>query len=623
MKVVSFVVSALAVLSAFCGQAALAQSDSTIELTNSISRKSQNLSGAWRYSVDPYRVGQAGFHGGAPSTNALRFADTNIDAALATNPKIFFEQDMERAPQIKLPGAWNATQTELRYYDGLMWYRRHFDNLAIPNERTFLHFDGANYKVSAYVNGALVGSHEGGFTAFSFEITDKLRAGDNQITLGVDCAHDAQSVPPQVTDWDLYCGVTRPINVIYTAQTFIDSARIRLLDNGNLGGSVQLNGLQKSSQNIEVSIPELNQKIRAITNADGYASFEISHPRSLVKWSPDNPKLYKVEFSTLTDSLKDNVGFRTIATRGTQLLLNGKPIYLRGISMHEEELGANPSRNMTSAAARELFMHIKNGLNGNFVRLSHYTHSETTLRLADEMGLLVWGEIPVYWTVDFSSPHSLEIARQAQQEAIARDFNRASIIIWSVGNETPISEPRNIFMRKLVAQTRTLDPSRLLSAAIMASRKDENGKTTITVDDPLIADLDLLAVNTYNGWYSEDELSALPQIKWVSRTNKPMIFSEFGADAKYGVHGDAQNAKFSEEYQALYYQKTLEMADKMPFLVGLSPWILKDFRSPRRQHPVYQEGWNRKGLLSETGQKKQAYDVMAKFYKARESKPKH
>ncbi|NOT64642.1 MAG: beta-glucuronidase [Methylotenera sp.] len=614
-------VSTLAFLSVFCGQVALAQSHSTVELTNSTSRKSQNLSGEWRYSVDPYRVGQLGFHGGAPSANALRFADTNIDAALAANPKTFFEQDMEHAPQIKLPGAWNATQTELRYYEGLMWYRRHFDNIATQNERAFLHFDGANYKVSAYVNGALVGSHEGGFTAFSFEITEQLRAGNNQITLGVDCAHNAQSVPPQVTDWDLYCGVTRPINVIYTAQTFINSARIRLLDNGNLGGSVQLNGAQKSNQNIEVSIPELNKKIRTVTNADGYANFEFPRPRGLVKWSPEHPKLYQVEFVTNTDSLKDKVGFRTITTRGTQLLLNDKPIYLRGISMHEEELGTNPSRNMTSAAARELFKHIKNGLNGNFVRLSHYTHSETTLRLADEMGLLVWGEIPVYWTVDFNSPHSLEIAQQTQQEAIARDFNRASIIIWSVGNETPISESRNIFMLKLVAQTRSLDPSRLVSAAIMASRKYENGKATITVDDPLIADLDLLAVNTYNGWYSEDELSALPQIEWVSRADKPMIFSEFGADAKYGVHGDAKNAKFSEEYQALYYQKTLEMADRIPFLVGLSPWILKDFRSPRRQHPIYQEGWNRKGLLSEIGQKKQAYNVLAKFYKVRESKP--
>jgi len=622
MKIISYVVAAI-LLFVFFSQVALAQSSTNVELSNFTALKSQDIAGEWRYSVDPYRVGQVGFHGGAPSANALRFADANIDAILATNPKTFFEQDMEHAPEIKLPGAWNATQSELRYYDGLMWYRHHFDNLATPNERAFLHFDGVNYKVSAYVNGALVGSHEGGFTAFNFEITDKLRAGDNQITLGVDCVHNAQSVPPQVTDWDLYCGVTRPINIIYTAQTFIDSAHLRLLDNGNLGGSVRLNGAQKSKQNVEVSIPELRKRIRTITNADGYASFEISHPRDLVKWSPDHPKLYNVEFTTLTDKLKDKVGFRTIVTRGTQLLLNDKPIYLRGISMHEEELGENPSRNMTSAAARELFTHIKNGLNGNFVRLSHYTHSETTLRLADEMGLLVWSEIPVYWTVDFNSAHSLEIAQQAQQEAIARDFNRASIIIWSVGNETPISEQRNIFMRNLVAQARSLDSSRLLSAAIMASRKDENGKTTITVDDPLVADLDLLAVNTYNGWYSEDELSALPQMEWLSRANKPMIFSEFGADAKYGVHGDAQNSKFSEEYQALYYQKTLEMAEKIPFLVGLSPWILKDFRSPRRQHPVYQEGWNRKGLLSETGQKKQAYNVLAQFYKSREFKPKN
>lgn len=608
------------ILISFCGlfaQSAIAQDLAPLELTNSSARKLQDLSGEWRYSVDPYRVGQIGFHGGSASPNALRYADTNIEAALIANPKTFFEQDMEKAPQIMLPGSWNSTQIDLRYYDGLVWYRKHFNNIAAQNERAFIHFDGANYKVSAYVNGNLVGTHEGGFTAFSFEITDKLRDGDNQITLGVDCKHDAQSIPTPITDWDLYCGVTRPVKIIYTPSTFIDSARITLLENGNLKGSVRLNGLQKLGQTIEVSIPELRKKIVLSSNREGIIRFETVAPRGLQKWSPENPKLYTVNFSSPSDKLNDRIGFRTIAVRGTQLLLNGSPIYLRGISMHEEELGQNPSRNMSTDAARTLLGHVKNGLNGNFIRLSHYTHSETTLRLADEMGLLVWGEIPVYWTIDFNSPHSLEIARIAQAEAIARDYNRASIIIWSVGNETPIGDARNQFMRNLISHARGLDQSRIISAAIMASRKDENGNTTIIVDDPLVADLDLLAVNTYNGWYSEDELSALPSMEWVSRANKPMIFSEFGADAKFGVHGDAANMKFSEEYQALYYQKTLEMADRVPFLVGLSPWILKDFRSPRRQHPVYQEGWNRKGLLSETGEKKQAYEVLANFYKTR------
>jgi len=619
VKTRSFFAS-LILLFSMIGTAALAQAIAPqVELTNSAARKSQDLSGPWNYSIDPYRVGQIGFHGGDPSPNAQRFRDVNIDDALIANPFTFFEQDMDKAPQIDLPGAWNSTQTELRYYDGLVWYRRHFNNQSAEGERAFLHFDGANYKVAVYVNGELVGAHEGGFTAFNFEITQTLRSGDNQITIGVDCKHDDQSIPPPITDWDLYCGVTRPVSIIYTPATFIDSARIRLLENGNIGGSARLNGPQNAGQAIEVSIPELNKTVRATTNGLGVAEFEFRAPSSLTKWSPESPKLYDIRFSSRADSLNDRVGFRTITTRGTQLLLNGQPIYLRGMSMHEEELGSNPSRNMTPAAARALFAQLKNGLNGNFVRLSHYTHSETTLRIADEMGLLVWGEIPVYWTVDFNSPHSRAIAEQAMRESVARDFNRASIIIWSVGNETPIGDARNSYMRNLVSHARGLDSSRLISAAIMAGRKSENGQVTITIDDPLAQDLDLLAVNTYNGWYSEDELDDLPSFNWASSANKPMIFSEFGADAKYGFHDETGRIKFSEEYQARYYQKTLEMAERVPFLVGMSPWILKDFRSPRRQHPIYQEGWNRKGLLSEIGERKLAFDVLARFYQSKQA----
>ncbi|MEK7660544.1 MAG: glycoside hydrolase family 2 TIM barrel-domain containing protein [Pseudomonadota bacterium] len=219
--------------------------------------------------------------------------------------------------------------------------------------------------------------------------------------------------------------------------------------------------------------------------------------------------------------------------------------------------------------------------------------------------------------MDFNSAHSMEIAQQAMHESVSRDYNRASVIVWSVGNETPIGDARNLFMTSLVIHARSLDNSRLISAAIMAGRKTENGVTTITVDDPLGAQLDLLAVNTYNGWYSEDELDVLPSFNWASSAGKPMIFSEFGADAKFGFHDPTGRIKFSEEYQARYYQRTLEMADRVPFLVGLSPWILKDFRSPRRQHPIYQEGWNRKGLLSEIGERKLAFDVLARFYQGK------
>ncbi len=130
----------------------------------------------------------------------------------------------------------------------------------------------------------------------------------------------------------------------------------------------------------------------------------------------------------------------------------------------------------------------------------------------------------------------------------------------------------------------------------------------------LARDLDVLAINTYNGWYTQYRLADLASSEWRVPAGKPLVFSEFGADARAGFHDPAHMQKFSEEFQAAYYRATLGMADKVPTLRGMSPWILKDFRSPRRQNPDFQQGWNRKGLISETGERKAAFGVLADYY---------
>ena len=339
--------------------------------------------------------------------------------------------------------------------------------------------------------------------------------------------------------------------------------------------------------------------------------------RSLQRWSPESPRLYDVRFEAAGDVLRDRIGFRTVEVRGEDILLNGRPIFLRGISLHEEEIGAEPTRAITPAAARALLGEAKHGLNANFVRLAHYPHSEVMTRMADELGLLVWSEIPVYWRINWDRAGTLAAARMMLTENILRDRNRASIILWSVGNETPVSEARNAFLATLVADVRRLDDSRLVTAALLNRRVEMEGRVEMVIDDPLIPHLDVMAVNTYNGWYSNDPLASLPGFVWRSSHGKPLILSEFGADALAGFRDPARSPRFSEEYQAEYYRQTLAMADRIPFLRGMSPWILKDFRSPRRQHPVYQRGWNRKGLISETGVRKLAFEVLADHYRRR------
>lgn len=589
-------------------------------LVNASSRKGLDLSGKWHASIDPYRAGLVDAVGDPAKSRHHRHADLIVADEEIKNPGTFFENDMQRSEQVDLPASWNAQKPEWRYYDGLFWYQRTFTAQPTAGKRAFLYFEAVNYKAMVWLNGVKIGEHIGGFTPFAFEITDKLRAGDNQITLGVDSAHDANAVPPTITDWDIYGGVTRPIRLITTEVTFVDDLFIRLTTDSRIKASVTLNGPDAANKAFSLHIYGLRQNIKGKTDANGHAELDFNAPKSLRKWTPETPHLYDVEVRTDTDTLKDRVGFRTIEVKGHEILLNGKPIFLRGISHHEEEYGPNPSRNIKREDAERVLKEIKEGLNGNYVRLSHYPHSEVTVRLADEMGLLVWSEIPVYWAVNFANETTLKLAQTMLTENILRDRNRASVIIWSIANETPVNPDRNRFLNVLADTARALDNTRLVSAALLVARPESgNSEINLKIDDPLIHTLDVQSVNTYNGWYGGDRLEALPQTVWTSEVDKPMILSEFGADAKFGFSDPELRRKFSEEYQADFYRYTLEMADKIPYLRGLSPWILKDFQAPRRQHPVYQQGWNRKGLVSETGERKQAFNVLRDYYKRRAS----
>lgn len=583
-------------------------------LTNADSRSGIDLSGSWHYSIDPYRDGLAGFHGGAAGASHRRYDDVDVAETMRRDPNALYEYDMQRSPVANLPGSWIAHDPTLRHYDGLMWYQRLFNAAPRQDERAFLRFAAANYTARVYLNGTFVGMHEGGFTPFAFEVTKLLRTGRNQITVGVDSTRTADSVPPPATDWETYGGITRPVRLVLTPATFVDEFWIRLTRNGRIAATVRLNGTQASNRPLRVAIPAIGLSLDGKTDAAGAWSGEAAAPASLHLWSPEQPTLYGVQVTAGADVLRDRVGFRTIAVQGEDILLNGRPIFLRGISLHEEEFGENPARDITPEAAHALLATAKS-LNANYVRLAHYPHSEITTRLADEMGLLVWSEIPVYWLVDFANPATLATARRMLAENILRDRNRASIVLWSVGNETPQSETRLTFLSQLVDDVRALDDTRLVSAALLARRVERDGHPEIVIDDPLVPRLDVMAVNTYNGWYTDDPLTSLPSIGWRSDYDKPLILSEFGAGALAGYHDPKQLHKFSEEFQAEYYRQTLDMADKIPFLRGMSPWILKDFRSPRRQHPIYQQGWNRKGLVSETGQRKEAFDVLAERYK--------
>jgi beta-glucuronidase len=573
-----------------------------------------SLDGVWHYSIDPYGDGDAGFHGGDPGLGHRRYDTTDVARAMRDDPSALYEYDMDRSPTATLPSSWLTHSAEMRHYQGLVWYQRHFTADPKPGERQFLRFGAVNYRAQIYLNGKHVGDHEGGFTTFAFEVTGLLKKGDNQITVGVDSRRTNQDLPPPVTDCETYGGITRDVSSLAVPATSVDDAWVRLTRDGRIAVTAHLDGAGAAGLPIKLAIPALGLDVPGRTDDHGNWSATAAAPAALRRWSPASPTLYDVSITAGADVWHDRVGFRTIAVRGHDILLNGKPVFLRGIALHEEEFGDNPTRAITPEAARALLSQVKDGLHGNYVRLAHYPHSEVMTRMADTLGLMVWSEIPIYWLVDFKNPAVLAKAQHMLAEEITRDRDRASIIIWSVGNETPVNPARNHFLATLAAEAHQLDDSRLVSAALLVDRSKENGKSVFNINDPLIPSLDVMAINTYNGWYSGDPLPSLPSFVWRSPYDKPLIFSEFGAGALAGDHDPARRHKYSEEFQADYYKYTLAMASKVPFLRGMSPWVLKDFRSPRRQHPIYEQGWNRKGLLTPTGHRKQAFDVLAAYY---------
>jgi beta-glucuronidase len=569
-------------------------------IANTDGRKTISLDGQWRTIIDPYEAGYYDYRY-QPSANGY-FKD-----AKPKTKSDLIEYDFDTAESLKVPGDWNTQEERLLLYEGTIWYKKSFDYQQKENTRLFVYFGAANYVADVYLNGEKIGRHEGGFTPFNFEITNLVRDKSNSLIVKVDNQRRRDAVPTLITDWWNYGGLTRQVKLVETPASFVQDYFIQLRkgSRNQVNGWVKLDG-HKLDQKVIVRIPEAGISKSFTTDANGYA--EISFNADLTLWSPNNPKLYEVVIEAETDRVQDQIGFRSIETRGTEILLNGRPIFLRGICIHEEA----PFRGGRAYSREDalILLNWAKELGVNFVRLAHYPHNEFMVREADRLGIMVWSEIPVYWTILWENAATLENARNQLSEMITRDKNRAAVIVWSMANETPLGDARLSFLKKLIEHAKSLDPSRLISAAMERHYVDEQ---TQMIDDPLGEYLDVLGCNEYVGWYD-----GLPEkadrLEWKTKYQKPLIMSEFGAEAPYGNHGDPL-ARWTEEYQENFYQHQVNMLKRISFLRGTCPWILMDFRSPRRPLPGIQDFHNRKGLISDRGEKKKAFYVMQKYYR--------
>ncbi len=567
-----------------------------------------SLDGDWHYLVDQ-SPGKA-LYTAKGEINDNSYAQ-NSHPNISSGPHNE-EYDFSTAPTLKVPGDWNTQVPQLFNYEGIVWYQRDFDAQPKPGTRTFLHIGAANYRSHVWVNKRRVCDHEGGFTPFDCEVTAVLHPGSNFVVIAVDATRQVDGVPSVSIDWFNYGGLTRDVSLVTVPAAFIDDYDVHLAhgpaflpDNTEITGYVHVLDAAVGTS-VSIDIPAAGIKTTAKTDADGRASFAAKAAR-LTLWSPQSPRLYKVTLASGADILTDDIGFRDIRVDGTRILLNGKAIFLEGANMHEEA-PVRGGRANSDVDVATIFSYLRD-LNANFVRLCHYPHDERMERAADRNGVMVWSEIPNWQHISYDKPEVYAKDLFMLKEMIRRDRNKASVILWSVSNETPNNPVRTKFLTDLANEARHLDPTRLITSAIIGPR---GSPTEMTSLDPLMDALDVIGQNEYIGWYGGDPRDA-DTTHWTF-PQKPIIMSEFGAEAKYGNHG-ATNARWTEEQQVYVMEHQFVMFRKIPNLRGVTPWVLMDFRSPTRNIPRLQDGYNRKGLISEDGKKKQAFFLFQKAYK--------
>ena len=567
--------------------------------------ESMSLNGEWNYIVDVQEEGYYDYR-----MNPTRWGF--FQNAKPQKPEDLIEYDFDKSPTMKIPGDWNTQDERLFFYEGTVWFKKSFQATPMKDIRTLLYFGAVNYDCHVYVNGKKAGHHIGGFTPFNFDVTALLKEGENVVIVKVDNKRHAEDVPTQIFDWWNYGGITREVRLVKVNPIYLEDYNLQLTKadvkakQREITFSARLNKAE-AGHKVVVFIPELKLQQQLSTDNEGKVGGILKvNAKKLALWSPASPKLYRVDISLNNSTISDEIGFRTIETRDKQILLNGQPIFLKGISIHNEKPNGGGRANSTEDA--HTLLSWAKELGCNFVRLAHYPHHEEMVREAEKMGILVWSEIPVYWTIAWKDPKTYENAQNQLRDMIARDHNRANIIIWSIANETPHSPERDTFLGNLAQYARSLDNTRLIS---MAMEVTGASNYVNRLNDNMNQYVDVISFNQYIGWYRD--VNDAPKMRWEIPYNKPVIVSEFGGGAKYGFHGE-KNQRWTEEFQENLYIENCAMLDKIEGLAGTTPWILKDFRSPRRLLTDVQDYYNRKGLFSDKGEKKKAFYVLKEWY---------
>lgn len=507
---------------------------------------------------------------------------------------VFIKQNEKT--EINLPHTWNAVDGQdggNDYFRGTCVYEKHFDKPEFRDgERVFIEFAGAAMTAEVRLNGTVLTRHEGGYSAFRCDLTDHL-AEQNVLTVAVDnSANDW--VYPQKADFTFYGGIYRDVKLI-----IVPAEHFELIKEGTLGIKVTpVVDLEKHSAHVKVETWQnatavsviVNGETKIVLSTDGHAMAEFVIPDVHLWDGVKDPFLYTATARLESgDEISTRFGCREFHMDPEKgFMLNGRSYPLRGVSRHQDRWAIGNALTMKEQAED---MAIVRELGANTLRLAHYQHSQDFYDLCDENGIIVWAEIP-YITAHMAGGRENTLSQM--RELITQCYNHSSIVCWGLSNEITVSG----MSEDLIENHRLLND--------LCHRMDETRPTTMAHAFMLEHEslmLEIADVNSYNlyfGWYlgTLEQNDSFFDEYHAKFPNRPMGFSEYGADANPAFHSDRPEAgDYTEEYQCVYHEHMLKMIEERPWLWATHVWNLFDFAADGRDEGG-KHGINQKGLVT-------------------------
>ena len=581
-------------------------------------RLTMSLDGVWDFALDH----------GDPAAPSLDPAQPLPGAETAAVPASFNDQKPDRA--------WRD------HYGWVFYQRRITLPRACAGQRAVLRFGAVTHQAKVWLDGELIAEHRGGFLPFEADLTGRLAPGatalltvaaDNRVSHGTlpvgnepgqiaffgsdnagipSVEHAKANARPQNRpnfDFFNYAGIQRPVTLYTTPAAYIADITLVPHCDGRVDYRVETVG--EGEVTVEILDPDGRPAARA---AGAAGSVKVPQPRLWEPW-PGTPNLYTARVTFGEDCYDETFGIREVRVEGTRLLLNGRPVYLKGFGKHEDSplhgRGFSEVANVTD-------LHYMHWFGANALRTSHYPYAEEFYALCDREGILVIDETPAvgiggadgdpYKTYPLAEHH-----RQVLTEMIERDKNHPCVVMWSLGNEPDLEHyPQSAYdyWRPLYQQAHAQDPQDRPVTLVCCQNDYTKDITTRTMD--------VVCINRYYGWYNlSGDLDAAcaalnEELDFWQEMGKPVVITEYGADTVNGLH-DACGGMFSEEYQAEYYQRMGEEFDKRPFFIGEMPWNFADFATIQGPMRV---GGNRKGLLTRDRRPKLAAHTLRRRWTA-------